>query len=761
MLRLGLALLQRILRVGQGLGGGIDISLRQAGVKEGLLGRLGCGERILECLPAGLGVSRAIGAELVGRFNRAIKRRRIGHLNGHAFVGRVNGLHQAVRVEGDLVDGGFTVVAEAGGEHAERRVVAMVGHEPTVVAVRVGHMHVGLVRGTLQVLGGILLQQHTLVGDGAVDGIGDAVPHMVVRGVGVVARPGPVVLAVAVGDDHGLAEAVQTVELLHRTGLDAHHVVVEFGDGGRTVAVQDVRLAGVRVGEDGRVDGLSNGDAFHRASDQRLVGGLVRAGRVVGHGDADGGCTVRQLRAVVEVVLAVLLLDGRRPRGAHGPRGDGGVLIAIGGRLVVLIDIEDHALVGPVHQVGGAERMEVVAAPAGEAVGGRVDPELAVEVVDVRVGVLAGQYRVVAHGDLLQRPGLRRTVAQINDQSTVLSQVGRTTIGERLTIKGELDGVVATVDRHLDGHLGRAATAVEHGGDGLRGPVEGGTDLRVVVSATQRVRVRRHSAHRNTLQSNRAGLLDFLSSERAVPHVHIVERTLEVWVVVEGLAQVGQQIVTQIGDLVLGRLVLSHLRTVRVHGHHVVVQRDRDTMPCAVARQRSVSRVLRTIRVGGDAAGELAGVVVLQEVVLGGVLAESERELVFIDLRLDIHLHSQLVTAIEQALRELGVGAVRAVELKHLALFGILGDLGVAVEGQVVAVLSGVGTLAVFEVILGNRTGAVFIGCDWLGVLVLIECLQDCVVLGFSDRQDGAVTLLERTEVHIRGKAPISLISAA
>ena len=114
MLRLGLALLQRILRVGQGLGGGIDISLRQAGVKEGLLGRLGCGERILECLPAGLGVSRAIGAELVGRFNRAIKRRRIGHLNGHAFVGRVNGLHQAVRVEGDLVDGGFTVVAEAG-----------------------------------------------------------------------------------------------------------------------------------------------------------------------------------------------------------------------------------------------------------------------------------------------------------------------------------------------------------------------------------------------------------------------------------------------------------------------------------------------------------------------------------------------------------------------------------------------------------------------------------------------------------------------
>lgn len=147
--------------------------------------------------------------------------------------------------------------------------------------------------------------------------------------------------------------------------------------------------------------------------------------------------------------------------------------------------------------------MEVVAAPAGEAVGGRVDPELAVEVVDVRVGVLAGQYRVVAHGDLLQRPGLRRTVAQINDQSTVLSQVGRTTIGERLTIKGELDGVVATVDRHLDGHLGRAATAVEHGGDGLRGPVEGGTDLRVVVSATQRVRVGRHSAHRNTLQSNR------------------------------------------------------------------------------------------------------------------------------------------------------------------------------------------------------------------------------------------------------------------
>lgn len=64
-----------------------------------------------------------------------------------------------------------------------------------------------------------------------------------------------------------------------------------------------------------------------------------------------------------------------------------------------------------------------------------------------------GSTRVVAHGDLLQRPGFRITVTQIDNQSTVLSQVGRTTIGERLTIKGELDGVVATVDGHLDGTL--------------------------------------------------------------------------------------------------------------------------------------------------------------------------------------------------------------------------------------------------------------------------------------------------------------------
>ena len=77
----------------------------------------------------------------------------------------MNGLHQAVRVEGDLVDRGFAVKAKPGSKHAKRSVVTVIRHEPALFAIRVHHVHFGLMGRTLQILRRVLLQEHAMVVD--------------------------------------------------------------------------------------------------------------------------------------------------------------------------------------------------------------------------------------------------------------------------------------------------------------------------------------------------------------------------------------------------------------------------------------------------------------------------------------------------------------------------------------------------------------------------------------------------------------------
>lgn len=57
--------------------------------------------------------------------------------------------------------------------------------------------------------------------------------------------------------------------------------------------------------------------------------------------------------------------------------------------------VQDHAVVGPVDQVGGGERLVVGAGPARVAVGGRVQVVAAVEDGDVRVGEEARDHRAL------------------------------------------------------------------------------------------------------------------------------------------------------------------------------------------------------------------------------------------------------------------------------------------------------------------------------------------------------------------------------
>ena len=95
-----------------------------------------------------------------------------------------------------------------------------------------------------------------------------------------------------------------------------------------------------------------------------------------------GGHANLLVGAEVEVVGAADARDRRGPGVAGGP-----------GRIAR--DIEDHAAIGPVDEVGRQEDAEGGRGPVGEAVGGWIDVVDAVEERDLRIGVEPGQHGVV------------------------------------------------------------------------------------------------------------------------------------------------------------------------------------------------------------------------------------------------------------------------------------------------------------------------------------------------------------------------------
>lgn len=200
--------------------------------------------------------------------------------------------------------------------------------------------------------------------------------------------------AIALGHHNGFPEVVQTVDPFDRSRHHAHHVIAQLGDGRRTVAVQDIRRA-VIIGKNRRIDGLPHSHTLHRTRNDGVFGRLVWAGRRIRYRHANRRFTALKLGAVVEVILAILFLDGRRPCGSDRPRRNCRILVAIRGRLVILIHVEDHSFVGPVDQVGRAESMEVIPTPSREAISRRENPEFSVEIIDIRIGILPRQNRII------------------------------------------------------------------------------------------------------------------------------------------------------------------------------------------------------------------------------------------------------------------------------------------------------------------------------------------------------------------------------
>ena len=427
-----------------------------------------------------------------------------------ALHGGLHGQHVAIAVKADLLHAGLPVIAQAGGVGVQGGVEAVVGQIHPAVVVQQG----GLVGGAQHAAGLILVHEQILVLHRAQGAGGHAVLHAVVGAAGVVLGPEEVVQIPHLlhGDglpESGQAAAVGLPEVLQGAGHHAHHVLAQLHHGG--VAVAEVQVGGaVVIGEHRGVNGLAHGDAggaAHVHGDERLAGGGVGSGGVVGHCHADGGLAIGLLGAVVEVVLAVLLLNGGGPGAAIGPLAHGhlvvvdGVGLGLGG---VGVGLQNHALTlpGSGQRVGG-EGVELGAAPAAVAVGGGEDPVLVPELVNVGVGKLAGQHRVGHQLRGLDGDGLGAVVVGEGGLH-VLGQVQGVPVGEALAVHGDGHGVVHQVKghRHLCQVGGRHGVGLHIIGvlfqlAGEHIVFQGGADGGVLVQAP--LGARGHHAHRDTV----------------------------------------------------------------------------------------------------------------------------------------------------------------------------------------------------------------------------------------------------------------------
>ena len=268
-----------------------------------------------------------------------------------------------------------------------------------VPLVASGYLQHTVVCRSVDVLPGVLYQHDGVLGHlDLSEGRGaGAVGHVVVGRTRIIHAPVEIILAVAVEDVGSLAEGIvlQGAALggHHRggAGLEAHHVVIEFGSGHVAVAPVEVVLAAHGVGEDIHVNLLSATHSFGQVIDDGVTQVLEGSRRRVGHGHSDGlAVALRVMAAEIEIVLvrAVLLLhllDAGCPCVAAGPCHIG-------------VEVEHDTLVCPVDEVGTGEHGEIVATPSGCAIGGGVDVELTRLVGEhhLRVGMELGQDGVAA-----------------------------------------------------------------------------------------------------------------------------------------------------------------------------------------------------------------------------------------------------------------------------------------------------------------------------------------------------------------------------
>ncbi len=213
-----------------------------------------------------------------------------------------------------------------------------------------------------------------------------AVPHAIVRTARVVFGPEEVIGPLAVEDARALAEGAVRRDDLERVGIIRHHVVVQFHHGHVAIAPIEIVLATDRIVKHGRIDLLASSNTGWPLVDQRLARILEGPGWGVRDSHAD------PLRCgeviVVFVSVALLLLDATRgPRIAIRPGHIG-------------FEIEDDALISPIHEIRGREGLEVRARPPGETIARGIQVILLglVRVDNVRVGIVPRQHGVVFDG---------------------------------------------------------------------------------------------------------------------------------------------------------------------------------------------------------------------------------------------------------------------------------------------------------------------------------------------------------------------------
>ena len=287
----------------------------------------------------------------------------------HTTLGRLDGLDGAILVEVHAVDADFAVHTRAFFALDVILVDAVIDNVPLIGVGNLKHTVVGRAVNLTLVVG---TQDDRMLGhlDRTKGRGGCTIGYVIVGRAGVVNRPEEIVEAVAIEHIGGFAIGIvaQRASLGgedYDAGLvDRNHVVVEFGSGHIAVAPIEIALSADGVGEDITVNLLSPSGG--RLGNHRTAGVGERTGRMVGYGHTNllattGHGITTEVEEVLVLAIDEFLLDTGCPS------------IAIGPSNLVGLEVEDGAFVLPVGEVVRGIDIELVSAPTGSAVGGRID----------------------------------------------------------------------------------------------------------------------------------------------------------------------------------------------------------------------------------------------------------------------------------------------------------------------------------------------------------------------------------------------------
>ncbi len=103
----------------------------------------------------------------------------------------------------------------------------------------------------------ILLKQSTVFCNGTVQCIGSSVFYMVIRAVGIIAGPGPVIDSVYLDYIYRFSEVCQAIQFPDGILLNTHHIIAQLYDPCSAVAVQQIGFS-VVIGKDARINSLTD-----------------------------------------------------------------------------------------------------------------------------------------------------------------------------------------------------------------------------------------------------------------------------------------------------------------------------------------------------------------------------------------------------------------------------------------------------------------------------------------------------------------------